>query len=570
MAHSSTVFRMNRIPRPFLHGLAAVLLGFLGWNAFQPVPESTPTAFSDPASDTPTPPDRSLPPGEPHLTHLVADRILTPGQRMTVQGSVSGGTGAQGVTLSLEGPDGAVASVALPSTPNAEQGFTIQHPTPALAPGSYAWKLRLASSADPILLGAQVLPPDLPRVLILLDFPTLEGTRLQQWFSDARSPVTTRIRISTDRHRIASSTGFTNDLAELDATTLAPFDVVVAHESALDRLRAAELAALDAAVRQHGLGLLVFGPPAPTAESAAPPVSQPRVEVTSHSSPTLSRRLHLRRSTDPAAENRPARVHLWNGSSPEFSVAIAPAEMEVPPAGRVLARDSLDRAIVVSTPLGRGRWLRSLVLDSWRWRQQGATEDYARFWSALLTEAARPLSAPRGRMEGAAPSTPDGEPPVNAPQASGSWSLAGRSHLFFVDHPLSLAWLGDPHAPLPSAAVQPATAPSEPPAALHLTRHPSEPSQATAVFWPSHAGWHTVRAQSGGPELSFYVHSAESLPAVEARRRSEETGRPHPAGLRKPAIPEIGTSALGRILANTLAFLLFVATTAGLWIVPRR
>jgi len=551
---------MMRPSHLILHAVAALLLGFLGWSVFQPIPGILPAGTASPAIESTSHFRPSIPQGSPCFTHVTADRVLVPGQRLTVQGSLRGGKAGEALKLSLEGPDGSVASLELPPSPTEESRFTLQHPTPALGPGLYSWKLRLSPHTEPIVLGAQVLAPTLPRLLILLDFPSVEGARLHSWLSAGGSSAIIRTRVSADRYRLTSSPDLTNDLARLDLPTLARFDVVIAHESALDRLPPDEQTSLEVAIRQYGIGLLIFGPLPADPESTARTSPRSGEESTR----PLSRKLRLHRGPDATAEARPTRVHLATGFSPETPVSIEPVQMEVPIAGRILVRDSLDRAVVVSAPLGQGRWLRSLVLDSWRWRQQGASEDYSRFWSTLLTEAARPIVASRPAMEGAAPS-------AQTPQEQGAWGFGEGSGLLFVDHPISLLRFGAPESPLPPAEVRSGNSSSNSPLVLNLHRHPSEPSRSTAIYWPPQPGWHTVRTLPDGPKLGFYVHSPGSLP-IDPRggARSVVPSSPSTTDRIPSSSASQPPSSDRNAWPQSLAFLLFVATVSRLWIDTRR
>lgn len=115
---------------PFRHrillALAAVSLGMLGWDAFAPRPGIPPSIpLKAPAND-PTSPGSAVPARSPQFTHLTADRVLMPGQRLTVHGRVTGLTQTNPATISLEGPDGRVASAELQDAGNHEATFSLQ------------------------------------------------------------------------------------------------------------------------------------------------------------------------------------------------------------------------------------------------------------------------------------------------------------------------------------------------------------------------------------------------------------------------------------------------------------
>jgi hypothetical protein len=437
-----------------------------------------------------------------------------------------------------------------------ETVFTLQHPTPAPAPGSFSWKLRLDPSEDPVVLGVHVADSDRPRVLLLQDHPDVEGARLQRWLGEAGSPWTTRTRVSTDRYRVATSHGAAVERARLEASMLAAFDVVVAHASALDRLSPEEHEVLDLALRRDGLGLLVLGedPETPAPPSTAPPPSTPpaddrargpsRAGPPTPRSPLVSPWLQPPSpATEVPAAPRETRIHLVPGIPLDAPVSVLAAPLVVPPGGQVLAEDPHGRPIVAWGSHGRGRSACSIVLDSWRWRQHGREDDYARFWASLLSAVARPM-----------------------PATSGAWSMAAASLPVFVDQPITLLWSAAPDSPLPNAEVRARTAPNEPATPLNLNRSPSQPSRGRAAFWPVHPGWHTIRALPAGPTFDFYVQPSRALPGVRALREHDAAQRASGAAAEPRTIDPSPDPVTGsRPFARLTAFLFFVIGAAWLW-----
>ena len=546
---------MSPLRHRLLLALAAVSLGMLGWDAFAPrpgIPPSTPVKA--PASD-PTSPGSAVPARSPQFTHLTADRVLMPGQRLTVHGRVTSLTQTNPATISLEGPDGRVASAELQDAGNHEAAFTLQHPTPAIAPGSFSWILRLNATDDPIVLGVHVSDANRPRVLLLLDHPSVEGSRLQRWLTEAGSPVTCRTRVSADRHRIASFPVNPVQLERLDAPSLASFDGVVAHANALDRLSPDEQQSLEKAIREEGLGLLILSPQEASDDGASerttpttPSVNDARrpstVQPVSSRSPLVSPWLRQPQpAPDASVASRETRIHLFNDIRLDSPVSVLASDLVVPPAGQVLAQDPQGRPLVAGRSLGRGRWACSLVLDSWRWRQQGQDDEYARFWSTLLSALARPATA-----------------------STGAWSLRTGSLPVFVDQPLSLVWSGAPESPPPSAEVRARGAKDEPAVALNLNPDPAEPSQARVAFWPMHPGWHTVRALPSGPTFDFYVQPSHALPGVRAQRQRDATQRTLGLTANNPAVqPTIEPASGHRPWTRWMSFLAFIFSVACLW-----
>ncbi|MBI4506734.1 MAG: hypothetical protein HY691_14465, partial [Chloroflexi bacterium] len=199
----------------------------------------------------------------PVFVALSAPRTLALGQPFTVQGRMRGLTAGVTSTLSLEAPNGAMRSVALEPVRDADLAFSIASDV-ATAAGAFEWKLRLGAGGAPLILGAEVTAPELPRVLLLAASPNVEAARLQRWLAESGARVTGRTRVSADQVRFTAANDSPAGFQALDATLLDSFDIVVARESALLELSANERAALEDAVRDRSLGLLLVG------ETAAP------------------------------------------------------------------------------------------------------------------------------------------------------------------------------------------------------------------------------------------------------------------------------------------------------------
>jgi hypothetical protein len=361
--------------------------------------------------------------------------------------------------------------------------------------------------------------------------------------------------VSADRHRIASFPVNPVQLERLDAPSLASFDGVVAHANALDRLSPDEQQSLEKAIREGGLGLLILSPQEASEDGASdrttpgtPSVNDARrpstVQPVSSRSPLVSpwlRQPHA--AADASVASRETRIHLFNDIRLDSPVSVLASDLVVPPAGQVLAQDPQGRPLVAGRSLGRGRWACSLVLDSWRWRQQGQDDEYARFWSTLLSALARP-----------------------ATMSTGAWSLRTGSLPVFVDQPLCLVWSGAPESPPPSAEVRARSATDEPAVALKLNRDPVEPSQARVVFWPMHPGWHTVRALPAGPTFDFYVQPSHALPGVRTQQQHDATQRTLGITANNPAVqPTIESASGHQPWTRWMSFLAFIFSVACLW-----
>lgn len=470
-------------------------------------------------------------PDTPELVHVSVPRRLTVGERPVVQGRLRLPAAAGAVTVSLEGPDGVKATLDLRASGDGHAGFALTGATPAVAPGAFEWRLRVGSQAEPLVLGIWVTPPDRPRVLILQASPTVEAGRLQRWLAESGGAVSLRTRVSADHLRFTTANGAPGDFTRLDAVTLGQFDLVVAGEPALLELGTNERDALEAAVADLGLGLLVIG------GSAAGP-TDPRF------SPWVVR-------AEPAGGagdgTRLARLRLPDGREFAEPIPVPPFELTPPPSGRWLVRDPQDRTYGAAIARGRGWIARTLVADTWRWLQGGQPESYASYWSGLLSAIARPVTA------------------------TGRWSFESGSRPVFAGEPVTLAWIGAPDSPLPVAEVSASAGAGSTPVPLTLARDRRDPARAEAKYFPAVAGWHEVAVRPVGPTLAFHIQSTAALPGLHAEYRHDATGRlveTFASGASDRGPPD--AAAFPPLLVSAAWFALFVASASALWWEQRR
>jgi hypothetical protein len=555
---------MNRALHQVLLAMVTLSLGVLGWQAFQdrpglPNPEADHARMNASATEL----DRGSN-SDPRFVHLTAERLLAPGERLTVQGRVGNLPPTQVATVSLEGPDGAIASVEVRGDSNHMAGFALPHPTVGVAPGRFRWSLRLNTGDDPVVLGVLVEEPDPLNVLLLLDHPDVEAARLQRWLTESGTSFLTRTRVSAERYRVSASpeVPVPADWQTFHAGGLDRWDIVVAHAAAVDRLSVEEREALDRAMRQDGLGLLVMGPPGVDREVETRTDAS---SVVAAEGGTLAGRFSDAASTtpeplvspwvllpsasaDPSETSREARIQLGDGRFMNTPVAVLAMNLQVPSGGRSVALDTLGRPLVAWCAHGRGRWARSLILDSWRWQQHGEGADYARYWAGLLGQVARPVA-----------------------EATEGWAVVPPSSPMFVDQLVGLIWSGSADVPLPMAEVQALEVPGDPVLPLNLSRVGRDLTGGQAVFWPVHPGWHSVRALPAGPAVDFYVQPADALLGVQAQRQLDaDARRSHASVTQQPLESARRPSDRWGWLTRVTAFLVFVVSAGALWAMRRR
>jgi hypothetical protein len=470
--------------------------------------------------------EQPAPVSQPIITSLSAPHTLIVGQKLTVQGRVAGLPQSSATTVSLEGPDGTAETVELTGSPDGTAPFSVAS-KPAVAAGRFEWKLRASAGAEPVTWGAVVIPPTLPRVLLLQASPNVEAARLQRWLAESGASVTSRTRVSAEHDRFAHANESPAEIPSVDAKALAHFDLIVTTEPALAELTAAERDALQESIRTQGLGLLVLG------EGAAGKRDEffaPWPQAIAEKPADID-------------ETRVARLHFANGIKFEEEASALPGELSALPLSHWLARDSADRTLVAAVNRGRGWVARSLVVDTWHWLQEGHADTFATYWSSLLSALAR---AP-------------------AP-ANGTWRLENSGAPLFVSEPAHLTWSGPAEALPANVRVESSGAPPVP---LQLAHANTGAESASAVFWPTQSGWQQLRSGEGNSTFSFYVQPNDALPGVRVAARHRATAQRVAESAGAPIV-SVSNLATRKQIADAAAFLMFVLGAGYLWIAGRR
>lgn len=468
----------------------------------------------------------------PTLLSLSAPRQLTVGERMRVEARVRGVQPGETLTLSLEGPDGSKQSTDVTPAAEGDASCHLLSDTAAIAPGAFEWKLRLGSRGEPLVIGAVVTLPQLPRVLMLQPSPSVEGSRLQRWLAECGASVLTRTRVSADHVRFTNSNGAPAEFTQLNPANLADIDLVIAPDPALIALDADEQAALEAAVRNLGVGVLIMGEP----QGVSPGRVLAPWEV----------RMDERTDGD---EARMTRLRLRNGSEIEELAPVIPGELVVPSTARWLVRDPQERTLAAAVQRGRGWVARSLVTDTWRWLQHGKPESFAAFWSHLLSAVAR-----------------------NSPSV-GHWTLEPGSKPIFASQPVRLVLLAPATTPVTAAEVRVVSELNAAPVRLSLTRDPNDRERSLALYWPGRDGWHEVRALPEGPRFAFHVQPTNALSELQAERRRDPTARlTEGVGMVTARAESRSAEEGGRTsnVADHLWFALFAVGVSLVWWIERR
>ncbi len=445
---------------------------------------------------------RHLPSAPPAgFSGLAWPRSLTLGATATITGGVEGAAGP--IMVGLHGPDGRVDSLSV--LPDSGARFRFQILPGAAGRAEY---VLTAPGMAPESLRLSVVQPRAPSVLVLESAPSFETTFLRRWLVPQGATIAIRTRVSRDRDRIERVNLDDVPLRPIRPELLARFDLVIADGGALGELGAAERRALEAAVRQEGLGLLVVPDPAPAGREPLFPFT-------------------LAPTGDP--EERLVRP-AWDDRSDRSTTAIPalPAELRVLAGQRALIRDPVGRVVAAATRVGNGRVATSLLLSPSRWQLEGEVGAFGGYWSLLFGAVAR------GGGE--------------------RWSLVTDGPVVEQEAVALVLTTEDPD---PVAVVH---GPDGVPDTLGLAQDLADPARWWGRFWPRTPGWHGV-TNRGGAAYHFDVGPPRES-ANEASARLEATARRATLSpVRLDEEPSIRPAPLGPLLP----FLVLVTALGLLW-----
>jgi len=304
------------------------------------------------------------------ILHANWKRHLPLGERLHVQGEVSNNTSGNS-TIMLTGTAGHLDSISI--GPRTTVSFDLSF-IPKQE-GRQVYQLLLIkhkglTATEPVPV--TVDKPRALRILMLSGTPGFESRFLHNWLTGQGDSVISNTLVSRNKYLRSAPTGKDTSNEQLSAHLLQGMDVLIADGPALTALDKAARQSLQDAVNQ-GLGLVVM------ADSSYPAFY---FRGTIHSSPDSVTRL----------------VHLHvSGGQDTFSLPVAGSSLIAPgDLSQPLIMDTHGNRYAVLSLEDEGRILLCTLGNTYTWQLSGKKDTYSRFWSLLLSEAARARPAPLG------------------------------------------------------------------------------------------------------------------------------------------------------------------------------
>jgi hypothetical protein len=394
------------------------------------------------------------------ITNINWNKKLRPGESLTVQGRYNN-TGSKQIKLVLKGLSTLLDTDIISGRGNHEFALT----TIPKTEGRAVYHLLVVSGADTLEnenLPIKIDPVQPLKVLILSASPDFETKFLKNWLAENGYEVTVRSTISKDKF----STEYANmqpvKLEDLNPAILERFDVVIGDLSVLK----AE-GALKPEVTQKDLGVVE------------------RADSLSKGRSWLQTNFAVEKL---AVKNTlPVALNIRGRKSKSAPLKTGQTFIRDMPATQTLVTDTQNHSLVSCSLAGSGRLVFTTISNSYNWMLAGDKDDYAAFWSLLISNAAR-------------------KSPV-----SDRWHINGFPT---VNEPVDLQLQS---AKSPGKIVAESSV-------IASDQNPQIPFEWNTHYWPAKVGWHSIK-QNNGQSQWYYVYSKNDWLSVKAAERLAATSR---------------------------------------------
>jgi hypothetical protein len=387
------------------------------------------------------------------ITNISWNQKLKAGESLRVQGKYKNDA-SKPVKLILKGLNTQLDTVTIPAKTHPD--FELN--SVPKSEGRAVYHLQAIAGTDTLFsenLPVNVDPIKPFKILMLSASPDFETKFLKNWLSENGFSVAVRSAISKDKF----SSEYVNmqplNLDHLNTALLNQFDLVIGDLSILR----SESILLKQQVIQKGLGLIV------RADSISKPTSW------------LQRDFPVEKLN---VKSLPSVSLIIGGKKDKLAVLkIEPGFIRFQPNTQPLVRDAQNQIIVNSSLTGMGRIVFTTVNNTFNWMLAGNKDDYASFWSLLISKAARKV--PVTENWSAVPLLPTINEPVQL-----QLSISSVSGHIITD----------------SGVIAPA-------------QNAEIPFEWSNTYWPAITGWHSAK-QDNGQAAWWYVYDDNEWQGVKA------------------------------------------------------
>lgn len=330
--------------------------------------------------------------------------------------------------------------------------------------GRGLYHLQVISGGDTLAkenLPVEIEPVKPLKILVLSASPDFETRFLKNWLSENGFSVAVRSAISKDKF----SSEYVNiqalNMDHLTEAFLDKFDVVIGDLSVLK----SEGILLKKAVTQKGLGLII------------------RADTILKTSSWLQNNFPLEKLQ---VKDAPVPLFIKGEKNKTSALKVDPTFIKYQAGTQPLVSDAQNHLLVNASLAGAGRLLFTTAGNTYSWILAGDKNDYAVFWSLLISNAARKV-------------------------------------------PVTERWLVASHLPSLNEPVQLQLETSLPPSQITAENTMIAPAQNPDIqfewgnsYWPSSAGWHSILQKNGKPAW-WYAFGKDDWKAAKSSEKISAT-----------------------------------------------
>jgi hypothetical protein len=394
------------------------------------------------------------------ITATSWNQKLKAGETLRVQGRYKNDS-SKPVKLILKGLNSGLDTATIPAKTYTDFELTA---VPKNA-GRAVYHLQVTSGTDTLAnenLPIQIDPIKPLKILILSASPDFETKFLKNWLSENGFSVAVRSAISKDKF----SSEYVNmqplKIDHLNNGLLDKFDLVIGDLSVLK----SESVLLNWQVTQKGLGIIIR---ADSSSKAASWLQNdfPVEKINVKESPSVFVFINGKKGKSAGLKIEPVFIRSKVGTQP-------------------LVNDMQNRILANSSLAGAGRLVCTTVNNTSGWVLAGDKDDYSAFWSLLISKAAR--------------KTPDNE----------NWSVGSQLPVLNEPVQLQLETSSNPgQIKSDNSIVAPA-------------QNPLMAFEWVNEYWPSAAGWHSIKQNNGQPAW-WYAYGKNEWKGVKACKKIADT-----------------------------------------------
>jgi hypothetical protein len=343
------------------------------------------------------------------------------------------------------------------------------------------------------------------KVLMLTSSPDFESRFLKNWLSEKGYAVALRSAISKDRFR----TEFINmpdvSLENISNPVISKFDLLIGDLSVLKALPAQSLSALKSAVNQTGFGVII------------------RADSTTGSS-------WLQNSFPTAISNGrdtiAAPILLQGNKQALSALTTGQSYIKFQEGARALARNTHGHALAAVALAGNGKLVYTTINNTFSWMLAGNQNDYSRFWSLLIQQAARKtLPAEQWDVTTAIPSVSS---PVDLKFQTGNTSIA------MIDG-----------------------------TSLSPNQNPLLPFEYHYQYLPKNTGWQLIKA--GNTAAWWYVYADNEWQSLRRLKKQTDTKNYSIANAARPDVTKQIQKKATILVSKIYPYILLLLACTFLW-----